>query len=61
MALFPEEHRRDQAARRLRTLTGDYPDASLQADAWPSLRRGVPAGLPSDLLRKRLDEAHGKK
>lgn len=49
--------RRDQAARQLRVLTGDYPDASLRAGSWPSLRRSVPAGLPSDLLRKRPDIA----
>jgi NodT family efflux transporter outer membrane factor (OMF) lipoprotein len=49
--------RRDQAARGLRSLTGDYPNASLQAGTWPSLRRTVPAGLPSGLLRKRPDIA----
>lgn len=48
---------RDQAARRLRVLAGDYPDAALRAGSWPSLRRSVPAGLPSDLLRRRPDIA----
>ncbi|MEM7393775.1 MAG: efflux transporter outer membrane subunit, partial [Verrucomicrobiota bacterium] len=47
--------RRDQAARQLRVLTGDYPDAGLPAGSWPALERGVPAGLPSDLLRRRPD------
>ena len=48
---------RDQAARRLRVLTGDYPDAKISASSWPSLKRGVRAGVPSDLLRQRPDIA----
>jgi NodT family efflux transporter outer membrane factor (OMF) lipoprotein len=48
-------NRRNQAARGLRVLTGDYPDAALRANAWPSLRAGVPAGIPSDLLLNRPD------
>ncbi|MFT5495668.1 MAG: NodT family efflux transporter outer membrane factor (OMF) lipoprotein [Kiritimatiellia bacterium] len=47
--------RRDQAARQLRVLVGAYPDADVQAKAWPALNASVPAGLPSDLLRKRPD------
>ncbi len=47
---------RARAARLLRTLIGDYPDASLSAGtSWPSLNRSVAAGLPSDLLRSRPD------
>ena len=49
--------RRDQAARQLRVLTGDYPNAELQAASWPSLRNTVPSGVPSDLLRERPDIA----
>jgi len=46
---------RDQAARTLAALTGSYPNASSRASSWPSLRRSVPAGIPSDVLRKRPD------
>lgn len=46
---------RDQAARRLAALAGAYPDASLGADSWPSLRRSVAAGIPSTLLMRRPD------
>ncbi|MDQ8188881.1 efflux transporter outer membrane subunit [Roseibacillus persicicus] len=47
---------RDQAARRLKVFLGEYPDARLTSTGdWPSLSRGVPAGLPSDLLRNRPD------
>lgn len=46
---------RDQAARRIQILTGRAPDAKVAAQHWPSLHRSVPAGLPSDLLRKRPD------
>jgi multidrug efflux system outer membrane protein len=48
---------RDQAARRLAVLTGSYPNASSASSttSWPSLRRGVRAGIPSTLLMKRPD------
>ena len=46
---------RDQAARRLATLTGRYPDATLAASQWPSLQRSVAAGIPSTLLEVRPD------
>ncbi|MBT8037818.1 MAG: efflux transporter outer membrane subunit [Verrucomicrobiae bacterium] len=48
---------RDQAARRLAVLTGRYPNASPSSSSrsWPSLRRGVRAGIPSDLLMRRPD------
>lgn len=46
---------RDQAARRLASLTGAYPDASLSASHWPALSRSIPANLPSSLLRQRPD------
>lgn len=49
--------RRDQAARQIRVLTGDYPDAQIRSASWPSLRRTVPSGVPSDLLRQRPDIA----
>ena len=47
---------RDSAARALKVLMGDYPDTELAgANTWPSLRRSVPAGVPSSLLRDRPD------
>lgn len=46
---------RDRAARQVAVLTGNYPDASLRADEWPSLRRSVSAGIPSTLLLRRPD------
>lgn len=46
---------RDQAARRLATLTGRYPNANLAANNWPSLRRAVAAGIPSTLMEVRPD------
>lgn len=49
------EDSRDQAARKLATLTGDYPDSRRSAGDWPSLRRAVAAGIPSTLLEVRPD------
>lgn len=49
------EDNRDRAARVVRLLTGDYPDARLSASSWSSLSRSVPAGVPSDLLLARPD------
>lgn len=46
---------RDQSARRLAALVGKYPDAGMSANEWPSLKRGVAAGLPSTLLELRPD------
>lgn len=46
---------RDQSARRLAALTGAYPDASLGAGTWPSLRKSVKSGIPSTLLMRRPD------
>lgn len=46
---------RDQAARRLAALTGSYPRANISARIWPSLRRGVPAGVPSEVMMNRPD------
>ncbi len=46
---------RDQAARQLKLLTGSYPDARFSAKAYPSLERGVPAGVPSKVMLKRPD------
>ena len=45
----------DQAARRLAVLTGSYPKTSISASTWPSLRRGVPAGVPSQVMMNRPD------
>lgn len=56
-AINERKNSRDQSARRLAALTGAYPDASLGADSWPSLRRSVDAGIPSTLLMGRPDIA----
>lgn len=49
------KNRRDQAARGLAVLTGEYPDADARALEWPELRRGVAAGIPSTVLLRRPD------
>lgn len=47
---------RDQSARALKALLGQYPDASLSASTnWPALDRSIPSGLPSELLLARPD------
>ncbi len=50
---------RDRAARALAVLTGSYPDTSASSrsssQSWPSLKGGVKAGIPSDLLMNRPD------
>ncbi|HCQ32138.1 MAG TPA: hypothetical protein DIV54_01485, partial [Verrucomicrobiales bacterium] len=48
--------RRDEAARTLELLLGRYPSGELKATPnLPTLRRQIPAGLPSDLLVRRPD------
>jgi len=45
-----------QALRAIEELAGRYPDATLQARAdFPAFPGPVPAGLPSELLERRLD------
>jgi NodT family efflux transporter outer membrane factor (OMF) lipoprotein len=47
-----------QAARAIETLVGRYPAGALEAAAqFPALPGPVPAGLPSELLERRLDVA----
>ncbi|MGJ8678463.1 MAG: efflux transporter outer membrane subunit [Akkermansiaceae bacterium] len=46
---------RDQAARSLAVLLGDYPSKSSTKSSWPSLKRSVSSGIPSELLMKRPD------
>ncbi len=46
---------RDQAARLLSSLTGRYPRAGLRVKNFPSLSRGVAAGIPSDVMMRRPD------
>lgn len=48
---------RNRAARQLKTLLGDYPDDNLRATDWPRLPKGVPAGVPSEVLLARPDIA----
>lgn len=46
----------DQTRRTLETLLGGYPaGAERGIGALPSLRRGIPAGLPSEMLLRRPD------
>jgi NodT family efflux transporter outer membrane factor (OMF) lipoprotein len=50
------ENARNQSARALKVLLGEYPDDSLKAPTdWPNLEHTVPSGLPSDLLLARPD------
>ncbi len=45
-----------QALRALKTLLGEYPDASLELNVdLPELASGVPTGLPAELLTRRPD------
>ncbi|MEJ6580534.1 MAG: efflux transporter outer membrane subunit [Akkermansiaceae bacterium] len=53
--LAARQNERDQAARRLAALTGDYPDAQGRAAGFPTLARSVPAGIPSQILTQRPD------
>ena len=52
---FRLQNERDQAARQLRTLTGDYADKNLRTSGLPQLGKSIPAGLPSSLLIRRPD------
>ncbi|MGJ8695644.1 MAG: efflux transporter outer membrane subunit [Verrucomicrobiaceae bacterium] len=53
--LAARRDQRDQAARRLATLAGDYPDTGNRAASFPSLSKTIPAGVPSTLLMRRPD------
>ena len=55
--LEASRNNRDQAARNLHLLAGDYPDNTLHATEWPRLDQSVEEGLPSELLLKRPDVA----
>lgn len=46
---------RAQAVRQLRSLAGQYPSDQLGKIRLPALARGIPSGLPSDLLMNRPD------
>lgn len=55
-AVQGERRNLDTALRGLEILLGRYPAGELAAaDAFPELRRAVPAGLPSELLMRRPD------
>ena len=46
---------RDASKRNLAALVGSYPGTQYSASQFPSLKRSIPAGLPSSLLRNRPD------
>ncbi|WP_018969605.1 efflux transporter outer membrane subunit [Rubritalea marina] len=46
---------RDQAARSLAILTGKYPSNRSKATRWPTLKRSVPANIPSTVMMQRPD------
>lgn len=47
----------ERVARQLQILTGTYPDGLVDATELPPIPAEVPAGVPSDLLRRRPDLA----
>ena len=52
---------RDEAARALQLLLGRYPSGALKARSeLPTLKRSIPAGLPSELLTRRPDLVAGQ-
>lgn len=54
-ALAATKDTHDQAARALAVLTGQAPQLLKSASDFPSISRGIKAGVPSELLRKRPD------
>lgn len=54
--LEASKNKRDQAARLLKTIAGEYPTANytLETD-WPALDRSLEPGIPSELLINRPD------
>jgi NodT family efflux transporter outer membrane factor (OMF) lipoprotein len=52
---------RDEAARALEVLCGQYPDGTTSAGSdLPELKRDVPAGIPADLVERRPDLEVGR-
>lgn len=50
------QRQRDEATRTVEVILGRYPSDQLALNPeLPALKRGVPAGLPSELLHRRLD------
>jgi NodT family efflux transporter outer membrane factor (OMF) lipoprotein len=57
-AVKAAQQARDDAARAYEVLTGRYPSGRTQAAReLPEMKRGIPAGLPADLIERRPDLA----
>ncbi len=60
-ALESRRLERDEAARTLETLCGQYPSGSFNAGSdLPTMKRNIPTGIPADLIERRPDLEVGR-